>query len=289
MPNEVDSQLLRDIIFQGRRLVGVVCVGAAAAAAATEMIKDGVNSDIFVYFSSALENRTLSHESAFEALTGAHTAIVMAAIGDCDVDELTLIGRAAQSIKLLTIGIFTTDRRLGDDHNLVSRFSDVFDTVILESVDDLPPSNATSVEFLNAACAGLAEIQCGRYLIKASVRDLDHMFSKKGKGFIGFGMAASVGRGPSALNRALAHPRLNGLDLSRAKGALFIFKINTSVTDASNRMTEVRALMKVVFELHPTNGPSLFSNEVDLLFTAVESDTFSNDECSVTLIVTGFT
>lgn len=213
----------------------------------------------------------------------------MAAIGDCGVDELTLIGRAAQSIKLLTIGIFTTDRRLGDDHNLVSRFSDVFDTVILESVDDLPPSNATSVEFLNAACAGLAEIHCGRYLVKANVRDLDDMFSKKGRGFIGFGMAAGSGRGPSALNSALAHPGLYGLDLSRAKGALFIFKINTSVTDASNRMTEVRALMKVVFELHPTNGPSLFSNEVDLLFTAVESDTFSNDERSVTLIVTGFT
>lgn len=289
MPNEIDSQLLRDIIFQGRRLVRVVCVGAAAAAAASEMIKDSVNSDIFVHYGSGLGNSSVTYESVCEALTDAHTVIVMAAIGDCGIDELTLIGRAAQSVELLTIGIFTTVMRSGDDHNLVSRLSDFFDTVILEPVDDLPPSNAASVEFLNAACAGLAEIHCGRYLVKANVRDLDDMFSKKGKGFIGFGMAASVGRGPSALNRALAHPRLNGLDLSRVKGSLFIFKINTSVTDASNRMTEVRALMKVVFELYPTNGPSLFSNEVDLLFTAVESDTFSNDGCSVALIVTGFT
>ena len=289
MPNEIDSQLLRDIIFFGRRLVRVVCVGAAAAAAANEVIKDGVNSDIFVYFGSGLENRAVTHESVCEALTDAHTVIVMAAIGDCSVDELTLIGGAAQSVELLTIGIFTTVMRLGDDHNLVSRLSDFFDTVILEPVDDLPPSNAASVEFLNVACAGLAEIHCGRYLVKANVRDLDEMFSKKGKGFIGFGMTAGSGRGPSALNRALAHPGIKGLDLSRAKGALFIFKINTSVTDSSIRMTEVRALMKLVFELHPTYGPSLFSNDVDLWFTAVESDTFSNDECSVTLFVTGFT
>jgi len=53
MPNEIDSQLLRDIIVEGRRLVRVVCVGAVAAAAASEMIKDGVNADIFVYFGSA--------------------------------------------------------------------------------------------------------------------------------------------------------------------------------------------------------------------------------------------
>jgi cell division GTPase FtsZ len=288
MPNEIDSQLLRDIIFYGRRLVRVVCVGAAAAAAATEMIKDGVNSDIFVYYGSGLGNSSVTHESVCEALTDAHTVIIMAAIGDCDVDKLTLIGRAAQSIELLTIGLFTTVMRLGDDHNLVSRLSGFFDTVILEPIHDLPPSNAASVEFLNAACAGLAEIHCGRYLVKANVRDLDDMFSKKGKGFIGFGMAAGSGRGPSALKRVLAHPGLKGVDLSRARGALFIFKINTSATDSSSRMKEVRALMKVVFELHPTYGPSLFSNDVDLWFTAVESDTFSNDECSVTLFVTGF-
>jgi cell division GTPase FtsZ len=288
MPNEIDSQLLRDIIFYGRRLVRVVCVGAAAAAAATEMIKDGVNSDIFVYYGSGLGNSSVTHESVCEALTDAHTVIIMAAIGDCDVDKLTLIGRAAQSIELLTIGLFTTVMRLGDDHNLVSRLSGFFDTVILEPIHDLPPSNAASVEFLNAACAGLAEIHCGRYLVKANVRDLDDMFSKKGKGFIGFGMAAGSGRGPSALKRVLAHPGLKGVDLSRARGALFIFKINTSATDSSSRMKEVRALIKVVFELHPTYGPSLFSNDVDLWFTAVESDTFSNDECSVTLFVTGF-
>jgi hypothetical protein len=287
MPNKIDSQILRDIIFENRRLVRVVCVGEAATAAAKEMIKDGVNSDIFVYYGSALGKRAVTHESACETLTGAHTVIVMAAIGDCGADVLTLIGRAAQSIELLTIGIFTYDIRSGDDHNLVSHLSKNFDTVILESIGALTASNEESVEFLSRACGGLAEISCGRYIVKATVKDLDELFSKKGKGFIGFGMAAGSERGPSALNKALAHLRLKELDLSRVKGALFILKINTSVTDTPSRMTEIRALMKVVFGLHPTNGTSLFSKDVELWFTAIDSGTF-RDECSVALIVTGF-
>ena len=287
MPNAIDSQTLRDIIFENRRLVRVVCVGEDGAAAETEMIKDGVNTAIFVYYGSDPENISVSHESVCEALNGAHTVIVIAAISDCDVDILKLIGRSAQSIELLTIGIFTTDNRSGDDCNLVSHLSENFDTVFLKPVDTLAASNEASVEFLNQASAGLAEICHGRYIVKATVKDLDELFSKKGKGFIGFGRATGAERGPKALTKALAHPGLNGLDLSRAKGALFIFKINTSVTDASSRMKETRALMKVVFDLDPENGSDLFSDDVVLWFTAVDSETFS-DECSVTVIVTGF-
>ena len=287
MPNAIDSQTLRDIIFENRRLVRVVCVGEDGAAAATEMIKDGVNTAIFVYYGSDPENISVSHESVCEALNGAHTVIVIAAISDCDVDILKLIGRSAQSIELLTIGIFTTDNRSGDDCNLVSHLSENFDTVFLKPVDTLAASNEASVEFLNQASAGLAEICHGRYVVKATVKDLDELFSKKGKGFIGSGRATGAERGPKALTKALAHPGLNGLDLSRAKGALFIFKINTSVTDASSRMKETRALMKVVFDLDPENGSDLFSDDVVLWFTAVDSETFS-DECSVTVIVTSF-
>ena len=286
MPNAIDSQTLRDIISENRRLVRVVCVGEAGAAAATEMIMDGVNTDIFVYFRSGPKNRSVTHELVCETLIGAHTVILVAAISDCDVDILNLIGRSAQSIEILTIGIFTTDNRSGTDHNLISHLSENFDTVFLKSIDTLAASNEASVEFLNQACAGLAEICYGRYIVKATVKDLDELFSKKGKGFIAFGRAAGAERGPKALNKALAHPGLNGLDLSRAKGALFIFKINTSVTDTSSRMKEIRALMKVVFDLDPANGSGLFSDDVVLWFTAVDSDTFS-DECSVTIVVTG--
>jgi cell division GTPase FtsZ len=287
MPNAIDSQTLRDIIFENRRLVRVVCVGEAGAAAGTEMIKDGVNTAIFVYYGSGPENRSVTHESVCEALSGAHTVIVIAAISDCDVDMLKLIGRSAQSIDLLTIGIFTTDNLSRDDHNLVSHLSKNFDTVFLKPIDTIAASDETSAEFLNQACAGLAEICHGRYIVKATVKDLDELFSKKGKGFIGFGTATGAERGPEALTKALAHPGLSGQDLSRAKGALFIFKINTSLTDTSIRMTETRALMKVVFDLDPENGSSLFSDDVVVWFTGVDSDTFS-DECSVTVIVTGF-
>lgn len=287
MPNAIDSQTLRDIIFESRRLVRVVCVGEDGTAAATEMIKDGVNTAIFVYYGSDPENISVTHESVCEALNGAHTVIVIAAISDCDVDILKLIGRSAQSIELLTIGIFTTDNRSGDDRNLVSHLSENFDTVFLKPIDTLAESSEASVEFLNQASAGLAEICHGRYIVKATVKDLDELFSKKGKGFIGFGTATGAERGPKALTKALAHPGLSALDLSRAKGALFIFKINTSVTDTSSHMKETRALMKVVFDLDPENGSDLFSDGVVLWFTAVDSETFS-DECSVTVIVTGF-
>ena len=288
MPNKIDTQTLRDIIFDNRRLVRVVCVGEAGAAAATEMIKDGVNTTIFVYYGSDPENKSVTRESVCEALTGAHTVIVIAAISDCDVDILKLIGRSAQSIELLSIGIFSSTNRSGDDHNLVIQLSENFDTVILEPIGALAACNEASVKFLNQACAGLAEISCGRYIVKATVKDLDEIFSKKGKGFIGFGRAAGAERGPKALNKALTHLGLGGLDLSKAQGALFILKINTSVTDASSRMTEIRALMKIVFDLDPANGSGLFSDDVVLWFTAVDSDTFNDDECSVTVIVTGF-
>ena len=68
-------------------------------------------------------------------------------------------------------------------------------------------------------------------------------------------MAAGSGRSPCALSKAMAHPRLKGLDLSRAKIVLLIFKINASFnlyysfeSDISHQifsMTDAESIKKV--------------------------------------------
>ncbi len=250
-------------------VVTVVAIGATSSSAADLMKKEGAEGINFVYY-----NEPNIDEKSIECdLSNAHMVIVM---GERDYSSLfDCVVRASKKINLLTIGIGIAGIRY-----FYSGFNR-YDPFVLVSSEKLLFIQQSITDFLNLACAGLARVLLVEGRQSVDFRDIEKILTQPGQAAIGVGTGTGANRARDAVNAALAHPNLNGIDFKRAGGALLILKSNSTISVSERRMA---------LDHFPNPFGHSFarylSGEAMFMGLLVEGGTFG-DEMRATIIVTG--
>jgi hypothetical protein len=258
---KTNKESLNDTVHSAP-VVKVVAIGVIGSEASALMIKEGIEGVGFVYY----DNSPVSDESIKADLLDAHLVIVMGVI-----DDATLFGRVghiSKGINLLTIGIGVT----GPEPCALT--ADLFDSLFLVSEDQLTNANQSASDFLNLAVAGLAGalLQEGRVCL--DFRDVETVLTKSGGVAIGVGVGLGTDRAVHAVNAALAHPALVGLDPSLCRATWIILKANGRIPIAEIRLAMTRYQQW-------NYSPNTFG-----IYQLVEGGNFQ-DEIRATVLVTG--
>jgi len=256
----------------------VVAVGAIGIAAAALMIKEGIEDVDFIYYDTS----AYAEQSLINDLTKVRRAIVIGEVSDSNAELCIRVGRISKALKVLTIGVFL---RAVDSNLSVSidqAFSEAFDSVALMSADCLAFAGHTAIQFLNLAVAGFAESLGPRGGTTIAYEDMEHVFTRKGRTFIGVGVGTGPDRASVAANAALTESGLRGLDLSKAGGAFVVIK------GSDDMLKQTRLVLNTVFDEGQKIGLGRTAIDVLCLFCKIDGGNFG-DELRVTVIVTGVT
>jgi cell division GTPase FtsZ len=266
--SDVNKESLNSTVHSAP-VVTVVAIGAASSFAADLMRKEGAEGINFVYY-----NEPKLDEKFIESdLSNAHMVIVM---GERDYSSLfECVVRVSKKINLLTIGIGIAGIRY-----FYSGFNR-YDPFVLVSSEKLLFIQQSITDFLNLACAGLARVLLVEGRQSVDFRDIEKILSQPGQAAIGVGTGTGVNRARDAVNAALAHPNLNGIDFRRAGGALLILKSSSTISVSEHRMA---------LNCFPNSFGEFFtrflSSKAMFMGLLVEGGTFG-DEMRATIIVTG--
>jgi cell division GTPase FtsZ len=255
--------------------VKIVSIGAIAKQAVNLMINEGIAGVSFVHYEFKFDQDAISDTALASDLMNAHMVIIMGVLDERYLAFFERIGQISQTKNLLTLGILVATSPLNsvDKNNL----SAAYDTVFLVSADQLAASIHTAVDFLNLACAGLAELLGDKQVRSVDFADIQELLSQKGQAAIGIGIGTGPERSIMAANQALAHPSLKGISLNAAAGVLLIIKANSPVP-----IKEMRIVADTVF--HSYQGG--VSVETSCLCLELEGGSFG-DELRVSVLVTG--
>lgn len=256
----------------------VVAIGAIGFAAAALMIKEGIEDVDFIYYDTS----AYAEQSLINDLTKVRRAIVIGEVSDSNAELCIRVGRISKALKVLTIGVFL---RAVDSNLSVSidqAFSEAFDSVALMSADCLAFAGHTAIQFLNLAVAGFAESLGPRGGTTIAYEDMEHVFTRKGRTFIGVGVGTGPDRASVAANAALTESGLRGLDLSKAGGAFLAVK----GSDDIRKQTRL-VLNTMFFEEHDYGLSRVVADSLSL-YSQIDGGDFG-DELRVTVIATGVT
>jgi cell division GTPase FtsZ len=254
----------------------VVAIGAIGIAAAALMIKEGIEDVDFIYY----ETTDIAEQLLINDLTKVRRAIVIGEVSDTNAELCIRVGRISKALKVLTIGMFlrAVDSNLSASFD--QAFSEAFDSVALMSADCLGFAGHTGIQFLNLAVAGLAESLGPRGGTTIAHEDMEHVFTRKGRTFIGVGVGKGPDRASVAANAALTESGLHGLDLSKAGGAFFAVKGSDDVRKQTRLV-----LNTMFFEEHDCGLARVVADRLSL-YSQIDGGNFG-DELRVTVIVTG--
>ncbi len=250
-------------------VVTVVAIGTTGCSAADLMQKEGAEGVNFVcYYEPNIDEKSIEGD-----LSNAHMVIV---IGELDNSSLfDSIIRVSKRINLLTVGIGVAVIR--NDYLYYSEF----DTFVLVSSEKLLLIQQSITDFLNLACAGLARVLLVEGRQSVDFRDIEEILTQPGQAAIGVGTGTGANRARDAVNEALAHPNLNGVDFSRAGGALLILKANSMISVSEHR---------IALDCFPNpfgdSSTRYLSSDAMFMGLLVEGGTFGA-EMRATIIVTG--
>ena len=256
----------------------MVAIGAIGFAAAALMIKEGIEDVDFIYYDTS----AYAEQSLINDLTKVRRAIVIGEVSDSNAELCIRVGRISKALKVLTIGVFL---RAVDSNLSVSidqAFSEAFDSVALMSADCLAFAGHTAIQFLNLAVAGFAESLGPRGGTTIAYKDMEHVFTRKGRTFIGVGVGTGPDRASVAANAALTESGLRGLDLSKAGGAFLAVK----GSDDIRKQTRL-VLNTMFFEEHDYGLSRVVADSLSL-YSQIDGGDFG-DELRVTVIATGVT
>ena len=256
----------------------MVAIGAIGIAAAALMIKEDIEDVDFIYY----DTTAITEQSLINDLTNVRRAIVIGEVSDKNAELCIRVGQTAKALNVLSIGMFlrAVDSKLSA--SVVQAFSEAFDSVALMSADCLGFAGHTAIQFLNLAVAGFAESLGPRGGTTIAYEDMEHVFTRKGRTFIGVGVGTGPDRASVAANAALTESGLRGLDLSKAGGAFLAVK----GSDDIRKQTRL-VLNTMFFEEHDCGLARVVADSLSL-YSQIDGGNFG-DELRVTVIVTGVT
>jgi cell division GTPase FtsZ len=247
-------------------VVKVVAIGEEGLAAVELMMTEGVEGVRFVFYNHS----HVTDESITADLLGAHLVIIM---GVFDPELFSQVGRVSKGINLLTIGTGVTRSESYDVD------AGLFDSLFLVPQDKLVKAQqwgsdfTKTSNFLNLACAGLARAPLETGHLAYDFRDFADVFTRKGPVAIGVGVSRGSDRAIDAVNAALTHPALDGVNVTVAAATLLILKANIDIPQK-----EIRAALDRL--------QGLISHDTSCMYLILKDDSFG-DEIRATLILSG--
>jgi cell division GTPase FtsZ len=247
-------------------VVKVVAIGDEGLAAVELMMTEGVEGVRFVFYNHS----HVTDESITADLLDAHLVIIM---GVFDQELFSQIGRVSKGINLLTIGLGVTRAESYDVD------TDLFDSLFLVPQDKLVKTQQLGSDFikasnfLNLSCAGFARAPLEIGHLAFDFRDFADVFTHKGPVAIGVGVGRGSDRAVDAVNAALTHPALVGVDVTVAAATLLILKANTEIPQK-----EIRAALDRL--------QGLIAPDTSCVYLLLKDDSLG-DEIRATLVLSG--
>ena len=234
------------------------------------MIKEGIEGVEIVYYDKSPN----SEDAIRNELLDAHLVIVIGTDGDACL--FNTVGRISRSINLLTVGIGIASSQP------CAMTMDAFDTLFLTSCEQLSSNNQSATDFLNLACAGLAEVLGYRQRFTTDFMDVKEILTQTGLAVIGSGVGTGASRSLDALTNALDYPTLKGMDFKSGSAAYLILKTNSEI-----QLSEFRLASDALYRASGSYASARsFSDDATCLNALIEGGDFA-DEIRVTVIVTG--
>ena len=231
-----------------------------------------------------------TEEAIREALEGSHMVFITAGFGGgTGTGAVPVIAEICKDIGALTVAVVTKPfsfegrKRTQQAEEGIITLKEVADTVITipnDRLRGLASKNATMLEMFKKAdeillhsVKGITDLIMMPGLVNLDFADIRTTMSKAGMALMGIGIASSENRALEAAERAIAHPLLEDISISGAKGVLM------NITCASDlTMEEMAEASERIYNEVGENA--------DIIWGAVVDDSLG-DEMRVTVIATG--
>jgi cell division protein FtsZ len=281
-------------------LQGVRFIAANTDAQALEISKVPIKIQIGEKLTEGLgagANPQVGRDAAFEtegalreALEGSHMVFITAGFGGgTGTGAVPVIAEICKDLGALTVAVVTKPfsfegrKRTQQAEEGILTLREVADTVIIipnDRLRGLASKNATMLEMFKKAdeillhsVKGITDLIMMPGLVNLDFADIRTTMSKAGMALMGIGISSSENRALEAAERAIAHPLLEDISISGAKGVLM------NITCASDlTMEEMAEASERIYNEVGENA--------DIIWGAVVDDTLG-DEMRVTVIATG--
>ncbi|MBO1927213.1 cell division protein FtsZ [Thiomicrorhabdus sp. 6S2-11] len=209
--------------------------------------------------------------------------------GGTGTGSAPVVAQLAREMGVLVVGVvskpFSYERRGRAAEAGIEELTQHVDSLItipndkLQEIvgDDFTLNNAFNYanEILLSAVQGITELVTRPGLINVDFEDLRTVMSERGMALMGVGHATGEDRAIKATKKAVAHPLLDDIEVSGAKGILI------NVTSGPNlTISEFNAVGDVIDQVAAPDAKVIIGNSLD------ES---MNDEIRVTVVATGLT
>ncbi|BBP46560.1 cell division protein FtsZ [Thiosulfatimonas sediminis] len=209
--------------------------------------------------------------------------------GGTGTGSAPVVAQLAREMGVLVVGVvskpFSYERRGRAAEAGIEELTQHVDSLItipndkLQQIvgDDFTLNNAFNYanEILLSAVQGITELVTRPGLINVDFEDLRTVMSERGMALMGVGHATGEDRAIKATKKAVAHPLLDDIEVSGAKGILI------NVTSGPNlTIAEFNAVGDVIDQVAAPDAKVIIGNSLD------ES---MNDEIRVTVVATGLT
>jgi cell division protein FtsZ len=281
-------------------LQGVRFIAANTDAQALEISKAPIKIQIGEHLTEGLgagANPQVGRDAAFEtegalreALEGSHMVFITAGFGGgTGTGAVPVIAEICKDLGALTVAVVTKPfsfegrKRSQQAEEGIYTLKEVADTVITipnDRLRGLALKNATMLEMFKKAdeillhsVKGITDLIMMPGLVNLDFADIRTTMSKAGMALMGIGIASSENRALEAAERAIAHPLLEDISISGAKGVLMNITCTSDLT-----MEEMAEASERIYNEVGENA--------DIIWGAVVDDTLG-DEMRVTVIATG--
>ena len=225
-----------------------------------------------------------------EALEGSHMVFITAGFGGgTGTGAVPVIAEICKDLGALTVAVVTKPfsfegrKRAQQAEEGIITLKEVADTVITipnDRLRGLASKNATMLEMFKKAdeillhsVKGITDLIMMPGLVNLDFADIRTTMSKAGLALMGIGIASSENRAIEAAERAIAHPLLEDISISGAKGVLMNITCSSDLT-----MEEMAEASERIY--------SEVGENADIIWGAVVDDSLG-DEMRVTVIATG--
>ena len=225
------------------------------------------------------------------AIEGSHMLFITAGMGGgTGTGAAPVIARVAKEMGILTVGVVTkpfdwegsrrmknADEGLAELEANVDSLIVVLNEKLLEVLgDDISQEEAFAQanDVLRTAVGGIAEIINEYGHVNVDFEDVRTVMGEPGKAMMGTARANGPDRARIAAEQAVACPRLEGIDLSGAKGVLVL----VTAARGSLKLAESRQAMTTI--------KAYASDDAHVIYGAAYDDTLG-DDIRVTVVATG--
>ena len=230
-----------------------------------------------------------TRERIEDALRGAHMVFIAAGMGGgTGTGAAPIVAQVAKELGALTVAVvskpFTYEGKkcmdiANEGLDELSKHVDSLIVILNEKLEEIYEDDSMADwlqhadDVLNNAVAGIAEIINVPGHINVDFNDVKTIMAEQGKAMMGTAVASGVDRARIAAEQAIASPRLDGIDLSGARGVL------VNVTGSrSLKGKEVKDVMATV---------RAFAADDASIAQGIAYDESMGDELRVTVVATG--